>query len=363
MEIPVIQAVRRLAEVRAPECVTVYAEAQSWLRGNHVTSAAASQLRAVTDKLESDGVEPSKVAAIRAQFEHVMTNRRAEHLSTEPRVKSVAMFVTPDICEVFVLTTAPAPWVSVTDRFLVGPLMQAALALVPPVYVLAASENRVRLVDVTALPAASVPVSELPRDLNSTLRLDLTGDRDTLAHLRTSEDPKERLHEFARAIWATVAAPVTAAGAVVSIAAAEPFLSILEASAPAHLPLISTIPGNQDESSVDRLAELAALVAEQHQARILDAQLSRLSDASELALRDYSPIWWALGEGAVDRLFLDTDWRDSIAGDNTSDPAQDAGDALLRAALATGATVVPLSPQASGEIGHYAALLRYPIET
>ena len=191
--------VRRIAEARSPWCISIYGDAEAWLRGNHPTEHARAQIRAAIEGLREAGAPGPIADAVREQLEQ-LTRPSAVHAPIDPRVASVGIFATADHTEMVPLTTAPAPWVGVSDRFLIGPLLEGVLALQPPALVLAASEDRVRLIDSAAHPAAVIDVPGLPRDFRSSTHLDLAEDRDAFAHLRKSEDPDNRFREYARDI-------------------------------------------------------------------------------------------------------------------------------------------------------------------
>jgi hypothetical protein len=359
MAVPSEPGVRRIVDARAPWCVTVYGEADAWLRGNHPGDVARAQIRAAVHALLDAGAPADVADEIHRRLEQ-LTTAAAGQAPLDHRLQTVGIFATPDRTDMIALTTAPAPWVGVGDRFLIAPLVEGMLALHPPALVLAASENRVRVIDASTHPAAVVDVPDLPHDLRSSIRLDITGDRETLTHLRTSEDPKERLREYARDIHRAVEPVRRAAGAVLVLAAAEPLLSALQATAPSPSEVVGDLRGNHDDDSPERLAELAETATRQRRDQVRAAQLDRLSSAPPaLTATDLDLIERAAAEGAIDTLFIDTDWRDPAADAGAAAPMLDRGDELVRRALATDATIVPLHPDVAPGVGPVAGLLRH----
>lgn len=352
--------VRRLADVRAPWCVTIYGDADSWMRGNHSTGAAEAQIRAAAHLLEAAGAPNEILEAIRDQLSQASAPSGAGRV--DPRARAVGIFVTESGAEMFSLASSPASCVVLADRFLVGPLLEGALALLPPVFVLAVSENEVRLVDVSAHPAQMVDVPGLPHDLKGTIALDLTGDRDTLAHLRNSEDPKGRLREFARAIDHAVEPVLRHAGAVLVIAAAEPLASIYRLTSSHGLVASSAIVGNHDGDSIVELADLAAPVIERHRRETLEAQLTRFAELPTrgLVLTELDEIADAARDGAVDTLLIDMDRRIPMPRAAFGRLISiDRTDEIVRDALSSNATIVPVQPSDLPTPDPVAAVLRY----
>lgn len=352
----------RLADVREPWCVTIYGRVDSWLRGNHVTEAAEEQIRSAMDGLRIGGAPDETAEAIRGHLESVSTPSASHPGEVDRRARSVGIFATGTRAEVFLLTSSPTPWVGVADRFLVGPLLEGVLSLIPPVFALAISENEVRLVDVTAHPVEVVEVPSIPRDLESTVALDITGDRNTLAHLRTSEDPKGRLREYARAVDRAVEPVLRRNGAVLVIAAAEPLASIYRSTTSHGLVAASALAGNHDGDPIDELADLAAPIIERHRREVLEARLARFAEtpARGLVLVDLDQVADAAREGAIDTLFVDMDRRvpvsaEAFEGITTIDRV----DEVVRHALSSDATIVPVGPGDLPTPDPVAAVLRY----
>lgn len=359
---PRLSDVRRLADVRARWCVSIYGDAVSWLAGRHPGEAAEAQIRATLDGLRIGGARDDLLDAMRDRLRRLSESSRSAP-AYDSRIRSVAIFATDDRDEMFLLTSEPRPWVGVADRFTVGPLLEAALALVPPVHVLTISESRVRLVDVSALPPMTVDVADAPRNLEDAIALDLTGDRNTLAHLRTSEDPKVRLLEYSRVVNRAVEPVLRRSGAVLVIAAAEPLASIYR-SVNTHEPVASsTLTGNHDHDAAQELATRAAPLIETHRREVLESQLARFRELPDrdLVLVDFGEVSAAAREGAVDTLFVDTDQRIPVEGEAFDGRTTiDMVDEIIRWALAKDSAVIPVRQIDLRTPGPVAAILRYP---
>lgn len=359
---PQSRDVTRLGEIRAPWCVTIYGAADDWARGNHQSAVAGSQIRSAAEQLRRVGATPDIVAAVRSRLEQVAEHSVEEPGQLDPHARAVAIFATDRDLESYVLTTSPEPWVGVGDRFLIGPLLEGVLGLHPPVMVLALSESEVRLVDASARPVTTADVPGLPRDFEDALALDLGNDRQTLSHLRTSEDPKGRLLQYCRMIDEAIAPVLRREGALLVIAAAEPLASIFRTATRHPLVAAATITGNHDGDTPYELADLAAPAIEQHRRAGVEAQLARFSElpARGLVAAELHEVAERARAGAIDTLFVDVDERHPLDAETSFGPATiDLVDEIVRSALATDATIVPVHADDLPTTDPVAAVLRY----
>lgn len=253
------------------------------------------------------------------------------------------------------LPTAPDAGARVqsADRFFVAPLL-ADLDSRIPVMVLALSQNAVRLVDADAEQPRIVPVPGLPQDLRSFDALDLTNDRETLSHLRTSEEPTIRQRQYIHAIDEALAEVVDAETLLV-VAAAEPLAGLFgELSRHPRLAHPGLL-GNADEQTPDELAVAAVAAVARERAAVRDRELARLAEFPDRDLvADEPAVVLAAGRlGAIDTLFVDLDRSDEV----------DAVEDVARAAHEGGARIVIAAPTAALP-GHRpaAAILRYPVD-
>lgn len=238
------------------------------------------------------------------------------------------------------------------DRFFVAPLL-ADLAARIPVVVLALSQNSVRLVDAGTTSPRIVPAPGLPESLHSFDALDLTNDRQTLAHLRTSEEPTIRERQYVRAIDDAIG-EVIGPDALLVVAAAEP-LAGLFAELSRHERLARPgIVGNADEQTLDELAIAAVAAVARERDAVRGRDLARLTEFPdrELVASDPAVVLAAGGLGAIDTLFVDFD---------RSDDAGYVEDAA-RAAHACGARVIAASASELPGHGAAAVILRYPVD-
>ncbi len=356
---------KRLAEIRDRNCVTVYANPEEWSgESMHTPGRAAESIRLVVDLLNDRAADADEVRAIEDVLRGVVSSGSAN----DPEAKGVALFATSDGVSVFRVGVQQRREIYVGDRFLVAPLLWAVQPA-PPAMVLALSPNDVRLVRVAPQPPAAVHVAHLPRDLKSTVLLDLSGDRDTLAHLRNSEDPKERLLEFSRAVDHAIEPALAPERPLLILAAAEPIVDIYrEASAYPKL-LDETIAGNPDEASPHELAAAAVPILLRWRDAELDRAIHRMEELPdhELVVTDLPQIAAAAAAGAVDTVFVDPD-QPALDGDVDQGGAESAGERdlveeALRGALRSRTTVVPVGAARLPGSSRAVAILRYPFST
>ncbi len=242
--------------------------------------------------------------------------------------------------------------VRLDDRFFVAPLLVDLQSRIP-VMVLALSQNSVRLVDASADPPRIVPVPGLPDSLRGFDALDLTNDRETLAHLRTSEEPTIRERQYAHAIDRAIGEVLDPAALLV-VAAAEPLAGLFAESSSHDRLARPGIHGNADDMTPDELARAALPSVERERETVRDRELARLAEFPKRELvADRSAVILQAGRlGAIDTLYVDLDRPDEAAY----------VDEAARAAYADDARIVSAQASELPERGAAAAILRYPVQ-
>ncbi len=267
-----------------------------------------------------------------------------------------AIFATATDLRVVPLESLPSAaggaQVRLGDRFLVAPLLVDLQSRIP-VMVLALSQNSVRLVDASAEPPRIVPVPGLPDSLRGFDALYLTNDRETLAHLRTSEEPTIRERQYAHAIDRAIGEVLDPAALLV-IAAAEPLAGLFAESSSHDRLARPGIHGNADDMTPDELARAALPSVERERETVRDRELARLAEFPKRELvADRSAVILQAGRlGAIDTLYVDLDRPDEAAY----------VDEAARAAYADDARIVSAHASELPERAAAAAILRYPVQ-
>lgn len=349
-----------LANIRSRFCATVYGPLIDWWPPGPPTAGARIAAMRVEHQLRAEGAsEP-----VATQFaDRVLTAPEALDRDQPPGAEGLGIFATEDAIHVRLLATAPVPTAVLSDRFLIGPLVESTLRSTTATFVLALSENHVRLVDVTPPDARPLVVAGLPRSLEAVEPLDVTGDRDTWAHLQVSERPKERLRSYSRAIDKAIVHATREQHPLLVLAAAEPLLSIFREVTSYDRVTDTALRGNHDDDSPEQLAHLAAPIIEEFWNETAREQLQRLAALSPrgLAVDELRRVVKACRAGAVDTLLVDVNRREPIPSE-AFDVAttEDLVDEAVRGALMTGAAVVAVDSAQLPHDGPAAAILRYP---
>ncbi|WP_332666297.1 baeRF11 domain-containing protein [Aeromicrobium sp.] len=362
---PTRETIEELAKVREPGCVSIYLPALE--PGGDVGELRLRIRAAWTDaaaQLIADGLDDGTVAAVGARIDALVGSRDIWQEATG----GMAIFVRPSSAVTFHLNDRPTPLTAAADRFVITPLLAAATSYVPA-FLLALSDNAVRLLDLTAADAPRpIEVPGMPDDLKSAVALDLTGDRNTLAHLKISEDHKTRVAEFARRVDGAVRPIVEDHARPLVLAAAEPVASIFRATSKCTRLEGATIVGNPEDRPVRELQEAAQRVL---RARHVADVVETLEEARERGrvVTSLDDVAASAAAGAVDTLVVDPDKRmpgsfDESTGDvhvdrSGSSHGRDIVDDVVRQALRTGTTIEVLRDVGMPGGGAVAAILRY----
>src|SRR5699024_7716955 len=167
---------------------------------------------------------------------------------------SLAVFINEDMFETYRLPNQFTATVDIADRFYIKPLLRT-ITFPQSAYVLALSQNNVRLVKVTAdTPARELQPSDLPQDIDSYLNLDLSG-RATFG--RGSEDGDLRAQQFTAAINKALLPVLRRERLPLILASADPMASAYRRTNSYKFLTQEVISGNPDSLTPDQLAERA----------------------------------------------------------------------------------------------------------
>jgi hypothetical protein len=164
-----------LLSVRDAACVSIYLP-------------TAPEERGERDRLDS------------RTWEHVLDDLAEDGAFWARQAHSLAVFATPLGARTFQVANRLSPMVEVSDRFHVKPLLRSA-TFPQAAFVLALSQNAVRLVEVSAdAPPAEVSVPGMPSDAASAVGKASIADRSPDRRLQGSEGQKVRLRQYARRV-------------------------------------------------------------------------------------------------------------------------------------------------------------------
>lgn len=368
IDLPTRDELIRIAGIREPGSVTIYVPTSAELNeSDQARIEVKSRLREAVAQLEAASTDAAAVDSITNAVDELLTDGDFWHRQSH----SLAIFVNRSTLSTFRVGDNLVGLTGVSDRFLITPLLRAA-TFGHSAFVLALSQNAVRLIDISrALVASEVLVPGLPRDLKSTVALDLTNDRDTLAHLRTSEDPKVRMKEFSQAIDRALRPVLAQSDRPVVLAADEPLASIFRSVSSSPRLVEPAIGGNPEERSADELAASAAPILDAVHTKELATQVTRFEEASSPDLTDSTleGVAVAATSKAIDTLFVDIDqhipgYVDELSGVITRSEMEDAFDydvvdEIVRRALLSDARVIAVRAGEVPGAGPVAAILRF----
>jgi hypothetical protein len=369
-DVPTQDEIMRLAGVREPGCVSIYVQSvpgpEAW---EMARTEVQARLRTAIDALEAAGTDAAAIHSLRTAIVGLLSNRVDWHRET----RTLAIFANGTGLSIFHLADKLHNLTAVSDRFAITPLLRAT-TFAHSAFVLALSQNAVRLIDISPTHAAGeISVPDLPHDLKSTVALDLTNDRDTLAHLRTSEDPKERMLEFSRAIDHALRPLLAHSDRPLILAATEPLVSIYP-SASSYPGLVhAVIAGNPEEQSAGELATKATSILDDAHAAELAVQTTRFHESTSRDLSDdtLNGVSVAATMKEIDTLFVDIDRRmpgsiDESTGVITlNEPDDESGydviDEIVRRALLSDAKIFAVRGAEVPGSSPVAAILRFAV--
>jgi hypothetical protein len=373
VDIPSLAEFRALAETRADLCVSLYlptsplpqeANASRILLGN-LTEQALSQVA-------DEPVGRGRVDALREGLAAL----REDDQFWRYQANSLAVLATPDTLRTYRLPSRLPQAVELADRFYLKPLLRA-ITFPHEAFVLALSENTVRLVEVFAeLPPETVSVADLPTSAADAVRRASINERSPRGRLQGSEGQKVLLTQYARQVDSALRPVLAGREVPVILASVEPLSSIFRMVTTLHRLAPETIQGSPDRLTDAELASAARPIMDDLYAR----ELAELRNRFELrrsqgrATRDVAEAARAATFGAVETLLVDidafvpgtvdeADGRITL-GDERPAEAYGVVDEIVRRALLSGAQVLgvraadlPAEPGA----GPLAATLRYPL--
>lgn len=366
-DIPTEAELRSLASTRSLHCISIYlptstlaaeAEKSRTELGNHL-AAALEQLEAVgADKADVEGVRDGITQLIDDPF--VWTYQSS----------SLVIFATPERVLTYRIPNRVTATVQVSDRFHLKPLLRA-VAFPQAAFVLALSQNAVRLIEVTIEGSADeVAVADLPADAS---RIFATRGNNGSARLIGDEGDKTLLGHYSRQIDDAIRPLLLSAHVPLIIAGAEPLASIFRGVSRYDGLTAETIRGNAETMSADELAAEARPILDRLYAAEVAALGERVSDAigTGSGSADLSDLARAATYGALSTLLVDIDrtisgFVDEQSGALTlseSDDAIDYGvvDEIARRALLTGARVVAVRADEIPAGAAAAGIMRFPV--
>ena len=366
-DIPTDAELRALATSRALHCVSIYlpsgtlaseAEQARIELGNHLDTVLA--------QLDEVGADAADVAGIRDAISDLID----DVFFWTYQSTSLVIFVTPDRLQTYRLPNRVTANVQVSDRFHLKPLLRA-VSFPQAAFVLAASQNAVRLIEVTLEGSAEeLAIADLPADSS---RVFATRGNNGSARLIGAEGDTVLLGHFARQIDDAIRPTLNGLHVPLIIAAAEPLASIFRGVSRYTALAAETIRGNAETMSALELAAEARPILDRLYADEVASLGDRLREAigTGTGSADLSDLARAATYGALSLLVVDMDRTISGFVDEQSgavtlsegDDAIDYGvvDEVARRALLTGARVVAVRGDEMPDGAAAAGIMRFAV--
>jgi hypothetical protein len=355
--------------VRSDACISIYLHTTPVTQQIAASRIALGNLvKKAIEQVEATGLEKRRIWPLQESFDDLL----ADDEFWAHQARSLAILATPDLVRTYRLANKLTDMVEVSDRFHLKPLLRA-ITFPHAAYVLAISENAVRLIQFSAdLPAAEMKVADLPKDAASAVGKSSINDSGAGRRIQGLEGQKVRLGQYIRKVDAALRPVLMQSNVPVVLAATLPVASLFR-SLSAIRALPQTIATSPDRMSEAELAAAARPVLDAHYESDIE-EFNRLFEqraGQNRVTTDMSDAARAATFGCIDTLLVDIDATvdgivDEQTGAVTFDKKEDGSnydvvDEIAGRALRSGARVFGVRRESIPHGKKLAAILRYPI--
>jgi hypothetical protein len=369
VDTPTAKDIANLNAVRADACVSIYLPTTPLTQDIGASRIALGNLvKQALAQLDDIKFDKSRRALLEDGFAMLAEDDEFWRV----QANSLAIFATPDKLITFRLANKLKQMVEVSDRFHLKPLLRA-VAFPHEAFILALSENQVRLIQVFSdMPPAEIKVPGLPKDAASYHHKASLNERSASGRIHGAEGQRVRHLQYLRAIDAALRPVLAGRDTPLILAAVDPLASLYGSvhTYPHLLPdIIRQSPDHIKDSELARLAipildaAYTAQLAELH--RLYETRSKQGRTATDLTDAARAATF-----GAVDTLFVDID--EVVPGtiddngvitlaDHDSATTYGVVDEIAGRVLNSGGRVLAVRrPEIPGG-NSLAAILRYPV--
>lgn len=377
---------RQLAEIEANPAVTIYMP--TYRAGREVRQNATrfkNMIKSAYSKLTDAGVDDQHAESLLADVSDLAQDGDWwQHQSD-----GLAIFLTDQQCDYYRLPTHVGEFVSVGPRFHVRPLLRL-VQVDGRFYVLAISQNSVRLLEGTRYGVEELQPERLPSDLRSALNIDehirtlqqhSTGGANVagsmIFHGQGGADmdvqKKDEITQYFHRISGGLASLLHDDQAPLVFAGVDYLFPLFRKTCDYRGLVEQPVTGSPDELAAGQLHELAWQRVEPVLSRHIDTALAQYRDqiAGEKASDDVATIIRAAQQGAIDTLLLaegercwgavDEQGGSIVITDETADSAEELLNYAAVRTLTSGGDVYSVEPESIPHGKPAAALLRYAL--
>ncbi|ART79003.1 baeRF11 domain-containing protein [Oceanisphaera avium] len=369
LDLPSVEEIGNLNLVRSDASVSIYLATTPLSRETEQSRVTLNNLvKAAVKQLTAAGIDKARIQLLQQQFDELLADKEFWDF----QANSLAILANPDSLRTYRLANKLQSSVEVADRFHLKPLLRA-LTFPHSAYILALSENAVRLVQVSPdLPAKEVAVPNLPEDA-----ADATNKLIDKDHTGTGNRPSGQAHNtylanYVRKINTALKPVLLHSNSPLILAATQPIDGIFRSLTRLKV-LAESINGNPDKVTAADLASAARPILDKHyQCQIDDfKQLFIERTGQKRTTTDISDAARLATFGGIERLLVDIEGvvvgtvdedtgEVSFAGEN--DAVQyGIVDEISCRALRTGAKVMAVRKSDIPGGHDLAAITRYPV--
>lgn len=370
IDLPTRDEIRALSQVREQGCVSIYLKTTPITReiysacielGNFIRDAVAALQELNLPKREISQISDALQALLEDDAFWIY------------QAHSLAIFVTASQIRTYRLPNKLNSMMVVSDRLHLKPLFRA-VTFPHSAFILALSENAVRLIEVNAdLPPQVIMVEDMPQDAASSAGLASIKGRSHYRRMAGAEGQNIRLEQYARKVDTALRPLLSGREVPLILAATGRLASVfqLQCSYP-HL-LKDQISDSPDRMSEAELAAAARPLLDQYYTALLEESRDLFSErkGQRRTTTDLSDAARAATFGAVQLLMVDIDamvpgFVDDDSGEirfamENEAEAYGVVDEITARALASGARILGVRREDLPADGPLAAILRYPI--